>query len=361
MTRARTLQSTTINSEPRMGSGAGVRGQAVSRIVEGGREARTLGRWGQDGTLGRWGQAGFVLLTGAASVLALGFGSGLGAPPALDATDIGASTDVDGDGLDDVLEALLGTEMQLADTDADLINDLEELARGSDPLDYFSVPVAGEGDGVGLAARQDSDLFMLTTMLFIEGGVLSGKHLRITIASAALNGSVQFTTAQILALSEVSVFPGANSADKIVAIETPFPANLLEALGGFAVVGTVEGGVGGPILAATATTFVQSAGVLNAVSLMPAAASQGGSGSGVGVNPGLAYKPIAPADQLPETYGPQEVCVQSTSVGGSSGAVVTYVVETSECVEADGFCSPLCSTKGGSTVDIVDPLVLIGG
>ena len=352
MTRAQDLQSTTSDSGPLKGAEATVRMQVDSKD-------RT--RESNPRVMGLWGHAGFALLTGVASVFALGLGSGLGAPLALAATDIGGVDDSDGDGLDDVLELVLGTEIELADSDADLIDDLEELARGSDPQDFYSVPEDGLGDSLALGARQDSGLFMLTTMLFIEDGVLEGKHLRISIESAALSGSVQLTTSQILALSEVTVLPGAIGADKVVSIETPFPSNALGALGGFAVVGTVESS-NGTVQAATATTFLPSAGILNAVTLIPAEASQGGgSGTGAGVNPGLVYKPIAPADQLPETYVPQEVCVQSTSVGGSAGSVVTFVVESSQCVEADGFCTPLCATMGGSTVDIVDPLLLVGG
>jgi hypothetical protein len=66
-------------------------------------------------------------------------------------------TDTDSDGLSDVFEASLGTDIHLADTDGDGIGDAEEQGRGLDPT-------KADSDGDGILDGVDADPHMAMTI-----------------------------------------------------------------------------------------------------------------------------------------------------------------------------------------------------
>ena len=57
------------------------------------------------------------------------------------------------------------------------------------------------------------------------------------------------------------------------------------------------------------------------------------------------------------------LCYQDVEVVGFVGAVVTQQVVNAYCQQCwDGYCDPIgCSGSVGSTIDTLDPGVLIGG
>jgi hypothetical protein len=93
-----------------------------------------------------------TLAVGLAAVLLL---SGVVATPVA----LAQNSDMDGDGLFDDEEALqYGTSPFLADTDGDLLNDLQEIGMGTDPRDPASPGAGNDIDGDGLTDADEVNI-----------------------------------------------------------------------------------------------------------------------------------------------------------------------------------------------------------
>ncbi|MCP4090463.1 MAG: CRTAC1 family protein [Gammaproteobacteria bacterium] len=79
----------------------------------------------------------------------------IGADPFNPADDQDSVTDTDGDGLNDFVEAQLGTNPVLVDTDGGGVNDGDEVETGNDPLDASDDGIDVDADGDGLSYERE--------------------------------------------------------------------------------------------------------------------------------------------------------------------------------------------------------------
>jgi hypothetical protein len=290
-----------------------------------------------------------MALVGVATAASIWLGSGLGAPEELLATTGLQGLDLDLDGLVDIQEVVSGTDILSPDGDLDGIRDLEELARGLDPLSAESPQ--NNPLSVAFAARAHQGLLHLTIALYAPDGDLSDLGLDLGLQFAgqklALPWSVLLPFAD--SYSEAGSTPGSVS----LALSLTFPESLLQALGPVGFYALLAPSPGQAASTAATINLGLSAGT--AVSFTQI------SGGGTPTGPGVTLVPIAPPGDLPVSFAPNQICFQSTELVGSADGVVIYEVLSADCVPSTKSCSSECPSGIGGTLELLDPLGLIGG
>ncbi len=258
-----------------------------------------------------------------------------------------AQHDQDMDGLPDAQENVLGTNPHASDSDNDGFSDLEELARQSDPSDGLSLPTDTPVN-VGLAARTDSGVLTIITAVYMRHTETSGFNVSIGVMA---NGTLaELPSSVYLANAMTAVFPAAEPGDVIGILQTPYPevvAHDLESISFWSVV--TPGGEDEPT-AADAIDLVSNPDGPALLSIETVGLQGKAS----------AYVPIFPGAPS-ASWSPGQLCEQSSQPMGNIGPIVEHRIEDASCEEADGYCSPTCTTLAGSTFQTVDPLALLGG
>src|SRR5262245_36093813 len=90
------------------------------------------------------------------------------AEPRLSAATNQGRSAIDGDGLTDQQELVIGTLPNRADTDGDGYSDLEERARGSDPLSRLSVPDPTDYN-LGTCASLEDGVISMLSAVYLHG------------------------------------------------------------------------------------------------------------------------------------------------------------------------------------------------
>jgi len=296
--------------------------------------------------LGTWKPA--VLPALALSAGAFLLGSNLGAEPELLAAAT-MSTDMDGDGLVDVQESILNTDLLSPDSDLDGFSDLEEFARGSDPQLFASTPLTAE-PALSMTGRAESGIFRAVTALYVPGGDLTGSH--VGFGALVAGNLVPIDPMLFFVGASFSVQPGASSGDLIYLLESPIPESLIMSLGSTGLFATFTQAGSAVTTHASALNLKGINGVVSQVVQSP------GSGGSSGV-----YRPLADDPNIPLTWNPAQGCVQTLSTVGVVGAVLQQQVDNAQCdpITADSYCPPDCSNLTGTLQELVDPLGLIGG
>lgn len=297
-----------------------------------------------------WPAGALVLISAGAVALAL-------RPAALEAVGSRPS-DLDRDGLVCLQESVLETNPALSDSDGDGFSDSEELARGSDPRKFDSVPAAG-ALAVGLTAHGTSTDLRLVGAFYIEDGVLGDKPIRF--GALVAGRIVEVNASTFLASSTQTVVRGASGNSKIVVLEIPLQPNSIYATGSVSFFATIGSSASGVVEAADSVKLVASNGTIylemSHVEPNDANMLQYGTGSG------LVYKPIYPLapGNIPATMSLGQICYQFTQIVGVSGATVTHEVVSSDCLpDWDAYCAVECSMAVGDTFRSIDPSVLVG-
>lgn len=278
--------------------------------------------------------------------------------------------DSDGDGVDDLLERVLNTLPQSADTDGDGWNDGIELARRSDPLVATDVPGPAAGQlSVGFWSRTARLPGFVRTFTFIylpEGYPSSGVELELAVlqpdggilhlGDSYLAGPEARTRIDFLLVSgddeALVMIVGANLADTLIQSEGYMSAAAVawhgaasapeaedrnnDAIDGF----WLQLAPAGPILFRRPVVTPRAGG--------------GSSASAV-------YLPIEPS--APPQGEPGQICFQKTvPVGYENGVVLSRVV-TANCQDGwDATCTPTeCAATLGDEYSTVDPVGLVGG
>jgi hypothetical protein len=257
------------------------------------------------------------------------------------------SEDVDQDGLVAHQEEVLWSSDANPDTDGDGVDDLVELAQGSDLLTAVSMP-APQLLNVGMASRSDGGVITVLSAIYTSAGQFSGfgYHLGVSFAGALfeLPPSV-FLPASTLALH-------AYGAGWIIVLETKVPEAFLKAYGYLGFYSTVSlSGTAVPHAAAVVNLFDFGG---SAVQLVPAPPDCFG---------GSIYKPLPRGEDLPaSSWTDDEICHQLTSVVGTDGASVVLDVEDASCISMSSKCNgSSCQAGVGGTIKVLDAGALAGG
>lgn len=256
--------------------------------------------------------------------------------------------DQDADGLPDSQELVMGTNPLLTDSDNDSYSDLEEFARQSDPNDSSSHPSA-ERAAVGLTSREEDGVFYLSTAFYLEDSLLDGGDIQVGLM---LDGDlVHFPINVLIGQATISTHVGADSDDTIILIQSPLPVETIYDLGEVSLWSTVTPpGTEEPVSSDALNVVAdEEREVLLEFTLVD------------GPPPGGMYKPLTVPAEIPASWNSGQICIQASVNVGNIGPVVQHIVEAASCVEADAFCSPSCSNLAGSSMQVVDPIALLGG
>ena len=257
--------------------------------------------------------------------------------------------DLDGDGLSDLQEQALASNPLLLDTDFDGLSDREELARGSDPTDPESLP-SGDEHGVGLVGVASGPTLQLDLLVYVPGPASNVATVDAHFGVYFGGQWIELPVGVLLAYSSVEVV-NSSTGGLVFSLKSPWNATTVANVGSLAFWAAV-GALGEAPSGASVLQLTTSSGVLHSVQASPAGSSQGA---------GAAYRPIVPSEELPSNFTPGQMCVQELALAGAEGAVSVYEVQGADCQPADAYCSPGCAATAGSTVQVLDPLALLGG
>ena len=266
--------------------------------------------------------------------------------------------DLDGDGLPDRLELVIGTLPHDGDSDADGFSDAEELARGSNPRLATSMPV-GVGSSVGMAAYKDGNRVHAVTVVYVHDGRLRNRRLSFGARIGDSLRSMPLTALRGGDHSRLLVARGETA--KLLVVDPVVSASAVVQRHSLSLFATLAH-AGGYDDAAACNLVADSSGAL--FEFQPPVGASGGLGGGTPSTPSLGiggiYRPIEPGGGSNYLMG--EICAQTTTVVGVIGAVVTEEVVAADCVPGwDTYCTPGCAATVGTTIRAVDPAALIGG
>lgn len=278
-------------------------------------------------------------------------------PAELAARSQGSGSDADGDGLETILELVLGTDPDKLDTDGDGYFDSEELARGSSPLQVHSVPTES-APRVGMATYSfDGGPIHPVAAMYCPSGDFANKDLQIgarvgtnllPLSPSLWSGNSTLVTLPTADGGAVRVLDWQVNGTYVHRFGSlSFYAQLLQR-------GTTIG-VGVTNLASFSDTIVEllyyEPGVIpdpDSLNL----SSEPGTG---------LYRPVDPLEP-PAEWIPGAICSQSVLPTGLVGLTSTYTVVGAACEPGwDAYCSPGCSLTVGDTLYRLDPAVLMGG
>lgn len=272
------------------------------------------------------------------------------------------SSDSDGDGLPNVLEPEFGCDAYHVDTDGDGYSDTEELARRSSPSQSSSIP-GNAPASLGLAVTANGLNFRLVTMIYLADGSLTNKTLKLGVIKSST--PVYLPKAALGTSASLTVVPAAVPGQLVAVYESPLSATILRGSGAAAVFSMLSGP--GGLKVADAVNLAKISDVVcqrfvlttqpgGSTGTTLQVSSQQGTGAG-----GVVFKPIA-GGSPPATWTPGEICNQTTSLVGYSGAAAIEEVVAAGCESGwDAYCDPTCSASVGTTITILDPAVLVGG
>ena len=264
----------------------------------------------------------------------------------------GGRLDMDADGLLDLQELVLGTSPDQADTDLDGYSDLEELARQSDPVDILSVP-GNSPVSVGMYAHTEGGIVNLSTALFVEGGDSSG--LRFDMGVVINRVPIILATSTYKGPTKAYIYSSrVNPKDKLLVLETPVPQRLVSQFDALHVYATMEdmGSLNRPSTI-DVMSMVDFSGETMRVEPSPNSVQGGG---------GIVFRPLSDGSNQPSSWVGGQMCWQNTAPVGTAGANILFEVEAASCEEFDSSCSPSdCAAKVGTTFELPDPAVLLGG
>ena len=274
----------------------------------------------------------------------------------------GGSADLDGDGLADALELFIGTLPGEADSDSDGYWDSEELARGSVPTDMSSVP-GNEPMAVKMAVFADNGGPLHPVFLiYIEDGSSpaekdwrTGVRVDDNLIDVPTNFFTDSTNGNVTIIN--SPTPGA----LMMVVDAPINPNYVHRFGSLSFYTTLS--EQNQVEVADAVNVISMSGVLVEYHLLntdagpgpiPPAGSQGASTTGV-------YTPLDDG-AVPSNWIPGQICAQTVTISGVVNGVVTQEVINAMCEDGwDAYCDPACASTVGGTIQVLDPVSLIGG
>jgi hypothetical protein len=272
------------------------------------------------------------------------------------------ATDLDGDGLPNRQEWVLGTCPLLPDSDADGFTDTEEFARGSSPLFPSSFP-HNEALHVGMSARGETDGLHGFIAVYLPDSNFRRVNLRIGMLSGS---RIVYLPDDFVDTRATLDFVGANQPNASIAlVDFRFPRAWVDRTGHLTMFATVGRVGSGSIDSVSVIELFNIGGVV--VLAMPDPTTMpmvqfDGNGSAT-TSGSTVYKPLTNGgDDTPRGWTVEEVCFQESQPVAVSGSIVTNEVISAECRSGfDGSCPSSCPQSIGTTYTTIDPAVLIGG
>lgn len=263
------------------------------------------------------------------------------------------ASDLDGDGLSNILEGGLASSPDLVDTDGDGWNDAEELARHSLATIQGSIP--GDcTDSVGVQASIVQSKLNITAAVFLASTPFNASALELGFYAGGR--WVPLPTAVYASSMTLTTVPTFEPGQTLIVVNAVLPMFPLTRTGAMSIFAKLR--VNGTVVSAASVDLKLRQQipmqVLTPSQVSPLAQAQLGGG--------LLYRPLGGA-QIPASWTSGEICFQRLESVGSHGAVVTQEVTSANCITGwDGYCdSGSCAASVGTTVDLVDPAALIGG
>ncbi len=262
--------------------------------------------------------------------------------------------DFDSDGLADSMEMILGTSLDSDDTDGDGYDDIEEIARASDPLDPKSVPNTNPLS-VGIYAYAEAGYFNLHAAVYVRDGDFDQLDFELGVVLK----DKKFPVSQAVYSSSTRIFfyQGVRRGqDRLVILEMPIPDDVVTKVGSFGLYSLVRDRDEGsaprePAIAVTAFTEIN--GFPMEVIPAPRVLNKGG---------GIVYRPLTGEGAVPSSSSTGQICWQGISAVGTSGASILFEVDSASCEDFDSFCGGSeCSASVGKVIGLPDPGTLLGG
>jgi hypothetical protein len=270
--------------------------------------------------------------------------------------------DADGDGLTDHFEELLGTSGLQSDSDGDSYWDAEELARQSNPLDGLSLPGSSPTScGMGIYEKATTLRPVVAVYVFdgdirtadLAMGARVGETLRNLPLSFFGKNSTIVKTPTLDPQAAVYVYDGTMNPQHV------------HRYGDLSLYSTTVNEEG-PVIAADAVNLVSIDGVvveqfLTSINSAPPTIKPVYE---TGTNTAGVYKPLGGSSgpPPPATWTSGKICEQKMVVGAVNGPVVLQEVTSADCKDGwASFCGSDCTSSVGKTVQMLDPLALIGG
>lgn len=265
------------------------------------------------------------------------------------------TADVDGDGLTAAMEAILVTSDLQQDSDGDGFIDPLEVSFGSDPAQAASRPEGSLIGAVGMCGNANGNgILNVVTAIYVPGGVLPSIKFKMGVRIAGLMISLPpdvYNTSSTLV--EVPIF---GTPDKVFVFQSALPTHPLAVFGTASLYATISANAAGaPVLAAAAMNLLCFQDTVLQLIAMPTLSAPSGSTGG------SLYRPLSPGGEVPPDWTIGQVCVQQTQTVGTSGAVEIQQVISASCQPYDGYCPASCPSLSGTTIEVVNPLGLIGG
>jgi hypothetical protein len=264
--------------------------------------------------------------------------------------------DFDGDGLANTLEEIVGTSMHKADSDNDGFHDAEELARQSNPVDRLNLP-GSSPTSCGMAVYEASGNLRPAVAVYAASGdvrdadLAMGARVGQTLRGLPLS---YFSKNSTIVQVPAAVAPGV-----VYVYDGTMNPNQVHLKGDLSIYATTVNVVG-PVNTADAVNLASIDGVIVEQFLTSPPQpflSFGMPTSGV-------YQPLGGSSgpPPPATWESGKICEQSMVVAGVNGPVVLQEVVAADCASGwSSYCGTDCTSSVGSTVEILDPLALIGG
>lgn len=278
----------------------------------------------------------------------------LGSPEIAHAQSVGVfEPDADGDGLADLLETFYKMAPNAIDTDADGYSDTEEFARNSNPKEPNFLP-PGPPMNLGVGAHLLGDHLHFVVALYSRDGIQPDDSFTMSLL---LNGKFVTIPSEILSkTASYEEFSTHEPGEYLAVLDWPIDARMVHKAGSVAVLATLARN--GDFVAADAVNLQAYSGVIS----QQLTVSRSSQTTIATTGPSVVNLPLN-GQGIPDTWVTGSICNQGLSPVGQSGPVVTMEVDSADCEDGwDGYCSPAaCAATVGSTIDTIDPGVLIGG
>ena len=267
--------------------------------------------------------------------------------------------DSDGDGLTDLFEDILGTGTQRADSDGDGYWDAEEFARQSDPLDASDIPVLAPAS-CGMGIYETGNSLRPVVALYVADGDLRGAELGM---GARVGNQLRGLPLSFFSKNAtISQSPTAVSQSVVYIFDGTLNPKHVHRLNDLSVYATVD--YRSSIISADAVNLASIDGVVVEHILTAFHSAKPNPSLVFGQGSSGVYKPLGGPSGTPPppTWVSGKVCAQGMIVGGVNGPVVYQEVVSADCEDGwASYCGSDCTSSVGSTVQMLDPLALIGG